>query len=241
MAVLCVTRASGSGALQVRRRGHRIGNGVIAQQVGSRGNGGLSGVLALHGTVVLIAREGKELVALDGSAKYAAVLILVQRVLSGGKEVCSIDDRIADELKRCAVIGVRAGARHHVHQAAAVLSTLCAQHGRLHAELTDRIREREGQVAVAHIVVVHAAIQTPRGGVAAAAGDRDRDRGIGVFAAGEIARRCSRGTARQRNQGGHLTPIQRHLRHCRLINGLFECGVFGLEREAVGGNLHILS
>ena len=48
---------------------------------------------------MLVTGEGEELVADDLAAKGAAKLILVQLVLRRGKEVGSVDEVVADELK----------------------------------------------------------------------------------------------------------------------------------------------
>ncbi len=117
---------------------------------------------------------------------------------------------VADELEGRAMklIGSRAG--DDVDQAAAVHAALRAERGGLNAELADRIREGEGQVGVGHVVVVVAAVEPPHGGVAHATGDGDRDGLVGVFAAGKVAAGSGGGAAREEDQAGHVTTVQRH-------------------------------
>jgi hypothetical protein len=106
------------------------------------------------------------------------------------------------------------------------------------SQLLDRIGKWEGQVGVAHVVVVVTAIQPIEGSVALAAGNGDRDRGIRVFAAvREVAAARVGGAAGVLHQLGHLASVKRHLGHRVAIDCLFEGDVLGLQRECLASDL----
>src|ERR1700733_11083715 len=89
----------------------------------------------------LISGEEEQLVPNDSSAKRAAILVLVQRVLRSGEEVGRIDKVVADELKGCPMPLVRSGTRYNVDQTARMKATLSTQSRSLNAKLGDRIGE----------------------------------------------------------------------------------------------------
>ena len=88
---------------------------------------GLRCGLRLVSVEMLVSGEGKEFVAKDRTAKCAAVLVLVQRVLRSGEEVGGVDVVVADELKKRTVVGVGSRASNDVYQAASMLAVRCPQ------------------------------------------------------------------------------------------------------------------
>ena len=110
-------------------------------------------------------------------------------------EIGCVKDVVADKFKPRAVKLIRSRAGHDIDHATRVHSILCAQRGRLHAELADCIGEGEWQIGARHVVAIVGAVQAPQGGLAHAAGDRDRNRSVGVLAARKIIARCRRGAA----------------------------------------------
>ena len=102
-----------------------------------------------------------------GSPEGAAVLVALDAIWCGrrGKEVLSIESRIAYKLEGIAVEAAGAGLGDDIYHAAGILSVFRAVVAGLHAEFLERVRERKRLIDVGVFVHVIAAIELVADGV----------------------------------------------------------------------------
>src|SRR5262249_18355189 len=107
----------------------------------------------------LIAREEERAVFHDGASDCPAVLIPLQRIAPGCKEISRIENRIAIELEDIAVHLVRSRLRHDVHHTAGILSIFSAEIAGLDTELLKRVRKGKRLVDVGVFIEIIAPVE----------------------------------------------------------------------------------
>ena len=169
----------------------------------------------------LITGEEEELIFLYRSADNSSELVPLQVVPYGREEIPSVEHVVPHEFKSIAVKIVRTGLGYRRNGSGRMKAVLRRQCARLHLELLQRIRKRQGQTQVRFHIVVDRAIQKVGHPIRQPAGHGNNERRIipdRLKSTLAPAAGGDRRHARQKDQFRHVASIQRHLQNALAIH-----------------------